>query len=62
MAKAKKKGEKVVLPTVIYREDSDNTQYVKRAINLINAYIFTFNKDKDVVICDNTKLNDPKTP
>ena len=31
-----------------------------RSIDLINAYIhFTYGDDEDVIICDNSKLNDP---
>ena len=60
VAKAKEKAKTVVLPTVIYQEDLDDIQYAKRGIDLINAFIiFTFSEDKDVVICDNSKLNDP---
>ena len=54
---AKGKAKKVVIPTIVYREDVDG---IRRSIDLINAYInYKYSGDEHVIICDNSKLNDP---
>ena len=55
ISKAKKKAKKVVISTVVYREDVQN---IRRPIDLINAYFYyKYDADDDVIICDNSKLN-----
>ena len=56
MAKAKEKAKKIVIPTIVYRE---NVNYLWKSIALVNAYIHcTYGDDENVVICNNSKLND----
>ena len=54
VAKAKEKAKKIVLPTIVYREDVNQ---LWRSIDLVNAYIhYTYGDDENVIICDNSKL------
>ena len=56
VTKAKTKAKKIVIPTIVYREDIPN---LWRSIDMVNAYIFyKYDHDNDIVIADNSKLKD----
>ena len=56
VTKAKTKAKKIVIPTIVYREDIPN---LWRSIDMVNAYIYyKYDHDNDIVIADNSKLRD----
>ena len=57
VVKAKTKAKKVVIPTIVHREDIPN---LGRSIDMVNAYIYyKYDLDNNIVIVDNSKLRDP---
>ena len=58
VTKASSKARKVVISTVINREDERN---IREKVDLVNAHIkYKYINDEKIIICDNQNLNDPK--